>query len=145
MSARYGVREVTGGRHRVVKCFGNGGFAEKQSYATNDLAQGRARQLEHAAARRDVVAEAKRRAKNHCECRGECGHLHLASRICPFGEGEQMAGIGKAVLVAVALDGNDDDLSLDNIKMLCQLCKQHHDADRINGGAALFDIREPQS
>lgn len=144
MSPRYGVREVAGGRHRVVKCFGNGGFAEKRSYATRELAQGRAAALDKIAARRDAVAEAKRRAKNHCECTGECGHLHFASRACSWGEGEQIAGIGPVVLIAVALDGIDDNLSLDNIKMLCQLCKQQHDADRINGGTALFDIREPQ-
>ncbi|MEC4842638.1 hypothetical protein R2360_25480 [Mycobacteroides chelonae] len=53
-------------------------------------------------------------------------------------------GIGKVVLVAVALDGNDDNLSLTNIRMVCQLCKQQHDAERINGGAALFDIKEPE-
>ncbi|WP_423488018.1 hypothetical protein [Mycobacteroides sp. PCS013] len=146
MSTRYGVREVIGGRHRVVRLFGNGGFAEKRSYATRELAQGRAAQLGKIAARRDAVAEAKRRAKNHCECAGECGHLHLASRACPWGEGEDIGGgVGKVVLVAVALDGHDDNLSLDNIKMLCQLCKQQDEADRNNGGAALFDIREPQS
>lgn len=96
------------------------------------------------AARRDAVAEAKRRAKNHCECKGECGHLHFASRTCQWGEGEDMGGIGKVVLVAVPLDGDDTNLSLTNIRMLCQLCKQHHDAVRINGGAALFDIKEPE-
>lgn len=145
VSARYGVREVAGGRHRIVKLFGNGGFAEKRSYATKELAQGRAAQLDKIGARRDAVAEAKRRAKNHCECTGECGHLHLASPACLWGEGEDMGGgIGKVVLIAVALDGNDENLSLDNIKMLCQLCKQQHEADRNNGGAALFDITEAQ-
>ncbi|WP_235659097.1 hypothetical protein [Mycobacteroides abscessus] len=82
MSARYGVREVFNGRYRVVKRFGNGDFAEKGSYPTKAMAQGRAAQLEQRAARRDAVAEAKRRAKNHCECKGECGHLHFASRTC---------------------------------------------------------------
>ncbi len=144
MSARYGVREVIGGRHRVVKLFGNEDFAEKRSYATKELAEGRAAQLECAAARRDAVTEAKRRAKNHCECKGRCGQHFDSRRRCPWGEGEDMPGIGKVVLIAVPLDGNDDNLSLTNIRMLCQLCKQHHDADRINGGAALFDIKEPE-
>lgn len=144
MSARYGVREVIGGRHRVVKLFGNEDFAEKRSYATKELAEGRAAQLECAAARRDAVAEAKRRAKNHCECEGRCGQHFDSRRRCPWGEGEDMPGIGKVVLIAVPLDGNDDNLSLANIRMLCQLCKQRHDADRINGGAALFDIKEPE-
>lgn len=145
MSARYGVREVIGGRHRVVKLFGNEDFAEKRSYATKELAEGRATQLDKIAARREAVTLAKRRAKNHCECKGECGHLHFASRTCQWGEGEDMGGgIGKVVLVALPIDGNDDNLSLANIRMLCQLCKQHHDADRINGGAALFDITEPE-
>ena len=145
MSARYGVREVFNGRYRVVKRFGNEDFAEKGSYPTKAMAQGRAAQLEQRAARRDAVAEAKRRAKNHCECRGECGHLHSGTRKCQWGEGEDMGGgIGKVVLVAVPLDGDDTNLSLTNIRMLCQLCKQHHDADRINGGAALFDIKEPE-
>lgn len=145
MSARYEVSEVFGGRFKVFKTFGNKGYAEKRSHATREQAEGRAAQLECAAARRDAVTEAKRRAKNHCECKGECGHLHFASRTCQWGEGEDIGGgIGKVVLIAVSLDSNDDNLSLDNIRMLCQLCKQQHEADRINGGAALFDIKEPE-
>ena len=95
MSAnRYGTREVLGGRHRVVKLFGNEGFAEKRSYATAELAKGRATQLERAAARRESVAEAKRRAKNHCECKGKCGQ-HFQPRPCIWGEGEDIPGVGK--------------------------------------------------
>ncbi|MBV6359996.1 hypothetical protein [Mycobacteroides chelonae] len=144
MNARYGVREVFNGRFRIVKRFGNEDFAERGSYATRELAEGRMAQLEQRAARSEAVAHAKRRAKNHCECKGECGHLHFASRTCLWGEGEDIGGgLGKVVLTALPIDGDDNNLALSNIRMVCQLCKQHHDADRINGGAALFDIKEP--
>lgn len=144
MSARYGVREIFNGRFRIVKLFGNEDFAEKGSYATRELAEGRVAQLERRAARTEAVTAAKRRAKNRCECKGKCGQHFDERRPCPWGEGDDVPGVGKVVLVAVPLDGDDNNLSLTNIRMLCQLCKQHHDADRINGGAALFDIKEPE-
>ena len=78
MNARYGVREVFNGRFRIVKRFGNEDFAERGSYATRELAEGRMAQLEQRAARSEAVAHAKRRAKNHCECKGECGHLPVS-------------------------------------------------------------------
>jgi hypothetical protein len=134
---RFGVAEVPGG-WRVVERHSRGVKIHKTVHGTLFDAQARAEALESAWRRSQAGQLARRRARGRCECVGECGR-HTAS--CGNLEGAPVAGLAPArvSLTLIAVNHDRDDLREDNMRLHCQLCRQHHD-DQEYGAPGLFTL-----
>ncbi|MCB1288447.1 MAG: hypothetical protein KDB47_12275 [Mycobacterium sp.] len=136
MSERYEVSETPHG-WRVFKTFGNGGSVGKP-VRTRELAEAAMARLDLADAKRSAFSDARSRARNQCECAGECGDAHGTARWARIG-GDASPGLGSIALQVIVVDRDADNLHPDNLRVVCQLCRQHYDAAAF-GGAALFEI-----
>lgn len=138
-TGRYDVIETPVG-WRVVEHTTGRDKVHVKAFRTEAAARSRAATLTAAWLYRNACAEARKRAKNRCECRGECQRGHPGRCELLDGESDRIPG-GPVVLKPVAINHNNDDLRPDNIRLYCQLCRQRHDAEAA-GGEALFDIEE---
>lgn len=152
----YEVIEMPGDRWRIVERNGNGEKILKQMFRSRALADARVAKLYVTQARINAVALVRKRAAERCECRGECGRDHLdvhspprgpatarrpepRTDRCCHGSGMFLSGGTEVVLSVVALDHQNENATVDNLRAYCQLCRQHHDADEL-GIDPLFDI-----
>jgi hypothetical protein len=134
----YEVIEVPYG-WRVVEHHTKGTKWHAKLYHSRADALARADHLSANQTRLTAVAQVRKRARNRCECLGECGHDHPQDR-CKWCHGEVLSGMAGAVVLAVLpLDHRPDNLEPANLRAYCQLCRQHHDADEKNTDA-LFEI-----
>lgn len=134
MPARYEISETPHG-WQIFKTFGNGGCVGGPE-RTRELAEAKMARVNLAEAKRFAFADARRRAGNQCECGGVCGvHPTRCSNI----GGDTAVGLGEIGLQVIVVNHDAEDLGLDNLRVVCQLCRQYHDAEAF-GGEALFDI-----
>jgi hypothetical protein len=67
------------------------------------------------------------RAKDRCECMGECGRDTHDGR-CPNRNGQPAYGTGSRVVLTVAhLNYTPEDCDDDNLRAMCQACHLHYD------------------
>ena len=77
-----------------------------------------------------ISASIKRRARNRCECRGECGRGTHGTKRCPNRHGLPAYGTGSKVILTTAhLDHVPEHCAPDNLKSMCQGCHLHYDRD----------------
>jgi hypothetical protein len=136
----YQVVEFPSGGWRVMEENANGQKIHQRTYWTRGEALHRAAALSATWAKVTAVSAVRKRAKNRCECAGECERGHRGRCGCMAGARDRVPGTA-VVLVVVALNHHDDDLRLDNLRAYCQLCRQYHDADDV-GADPLFSIPE---
>lgn len=135
---RYEIAEVPYG-WRIVEYSSNGANFHARLYHSHEDAQRHVDNLAAKQRRVTAVTDARRRALNRCECRGECGHQHPGER-CKWHHGEVLAGMpGSVSLTVLPLDHDPDNLDVGNLRAYCQLCRQRYDADERNTDA-LFEI-----
>lgn len=78
---------------------------------------------------KEISAAIKERARNRCECRGECGRGTHAGR-CPNKQGLQAYGSGSTVVLTIAhLDHIPENCAPSNLKAMCQACHLHYDRE----------------
>ena len=77
------------------------------------------------------------RAKNRCECHGECGLHHERRCIEVHGHYARYA-VGHVVLTLAHLDHDEthNDYPFTNLKAMCQRCHNRYDQDHRKGNAA---------
>jgi hypothetical protein len=76
-----------------------------------------------------ISARIRRRARNRCECRGECGRGTHKGR-CPNRNGKPAYGSSSIVVLTTAhLDHTPENCSDDNLKSMCQGCHLHYDSE----------------
>lgn len=76
-----------------------------------------------------ISARIRARAKDRCECLGECGRGTHDGR-CPNRQGEPAYGTGsKVVLTTAHLDHVPEHCADDNLRSMCQACHLHYDRD----------------
>lgn len=134
----YEVVEVPYG-WRVVEHNTKGSKFHARLYKTRADALGQVDKLANSLERTTAVADVRRRAQNRCECRGECGRDHPEAR-CRWLQGQGLPGMpGAVTLTVLPLDHDPDNLDPANLRMYCQICRQHHEAERL-GCDPLFEI-----
>src|SRR4051812_1109068 len=132
----YEVIEVPYG-WRIIENHSNGIKFHTKLFHSEAEAQARAAALTRNAKEASACADVRRRARNRCECLGECGRHRDR---CALMHGALLTGQpGTVVLVVLPMDHNAANMDTENLRGYCQLCRQRHDADERNTDP-LFEI-----
>jgi hypothetical protein len=76
-----------------------------------------------------ISASIRRRARNRCECKGECGRGTHKGR-CPNRQARPAYGSGSIVVLTTAhLDHTPENNDPANLRSMCQGCHLHYDRD----------------
>lgn len=138
MEPRYTAHETSLG-WQVFKNYGNGSVLNGV-HRTREDAEAKIAQLTVNDTKRFAISDARARAKNQCECEGECARDVHAGRCTNINDSLcDELGSTPVALKPVFRNHDLNDLRPDNIRLYCQLCRQRHDAEEL-GSDALFDI-----
>lgn len=138
IGGRYDVIETPVG-WRVVERNNNGEKVHLKIFRSEASAWRRAGQLTEQWLLINATANVRKRAKNRCECLGECDRGHKTRCANHDGETGRIPGGAKVVLSVVVLDHDPANLRETNLRIYCQLCRLYHDADA-QGADPLFTI-----
>lgn len=81
---------------------------------------------------KQIILRIRARAKDQCECRGECGRVHNwhgADRCAEFNRLPAAEFRGMVVLTVAHLDHTPEHCADDNLKAMCQRCHLRYDRD----------------
>lgn len=135
---RYDVIETPVG-WRVMERNANGDKVHQKIFRSEVSAWRRANQLTAQWLLINATANVRKRAKNRCECLGECDRGHKARCGNRDGESDRIPGGAAVVLSVIAINHDTNDLREANLRVYCQLCRLYHDAEEA-GTEALFTI-----